>query len=67
MYVNLIKSGTVHIENEVWFVYYTGLVPLNDSSSPKYAFDVYLGSNSVINYGTYVNRQRYVCACIVNV
>ena len=36
-----------------------GLVPLGERRGPKFAFDVVLGSNSVINYGCYANRQRY--------
>ena len=35
-----------------------GLVPLGPTPPPKYAFDVILGSNTIINYGCYVSRQR---------
>lgn len=37
---------------------YIGLVPLGETTPPKYAVDVSLGSHSVINYGCYANRQR---------
>ncbi len=36
----------------------TGITPLGDNPSPKYAFDVKLGSNTVVNYSCYGNRQR---------
>ena len=35
-----------------------GLVPLGETQPPKFAFDVVLGENSVINYGSYANRLR---------
>lgn len=41
---------------------HVGLVPLDDTSSPLYSFDVQLGSNTFANYGTYVNNQRYMYA-----
>ena len=37
---------------------YSGLVPLGQTSPPKYALDVTLGNGTVINYGSYANRQR---------
>lgn len=37
---------------------YAGLVPLGQTLPPKYAVDVTLGTNTVINYGCYANRQR---------
>ena len=36
-----------------------GLVPLGDTSEPKFSWEIELGSNTVINYGCYANRQRY--------
>ena len=35
-----------------------GLMPLGETQPPKFAFDVMLGENSVINYGCYANRLR---------
>ena len=35
-----------------------GLVPLGETQPPKFAFDVLLGENSIINYGCYANRLR---------
>jgi hypothetical protein len=35
-----------------------GLVPLDDTSSPKFSLDVHIGTNAVVNYGTYANRLR---------
>lgn len=35
-----------------------GLVPLGETRGPKFAFDVVLGANTVVNYGCYANRQR---------
>lgn len=35
-----------------------GMVPLGETQPPKFAFDVVLGENSVINYGSYANRLR---------
>lgn len=37
---------------------YIGLVPLGQTPPPKYALDVTLGTNTVINYGCYANRHR---------
>ncbi len=36
----------------------TGITPLGDNPPPKYAFDVKLGKNTVVNYSSYGNRQR---------
>jgi hypothetical protein len=33
-------------------------MPLGQTQPPKYALDVTLGTNTVINYGCYANRQR---------
>lgn len=33
-------------------------MPLGETQPPKFAFDVVLGENSVINYGCYANRLR---------
>lgn len=38
--------------------YSLGLVPLGTTPPPKYALDVILGANTLINYGSYANRQR---------
>lgn len=37
---------------------YLGLVPLGKTPPPKYALEVTLGVNTVVNYGCYANRQR---------
>lgn len=39
-------------------IFVSGLVPLGETQPPKFAFDVVLGENSVINYGSYANRLR---------
>ena len=35
-----------------------GLVPLGDTPDPRFSWEVELGSNSVINYGSYANHHR---------
>lgn len=46
----------VHVQH--CFADSAGLVPLGETQPPKFAFDVLLGENSVINYGCYANRLR---------
>lgn len=36
----------------------SGLVPLGETQAPKYALETTLGTNTVVNYGCYANRQR---------
>ena len=50
-------SGLLSCGN-VCELHFAGLVPLGQTPPPKYALDVTLGSNTVINYGCYGNRQR---------
>ena len=35
-----------------------GLVTEEDAPAPQFSWDIQLGSNSVINYGSYANHQR---------
>ena len=37
-----------------------GLVPLGETPGPRFSVDMELGSNSVINYGSYANHHRYL-------
>lgn len=39
-------------------LFFSGLVPLGQTPPPKYALDVTLGTNTIVNYGCYANRQR---------
>ena len=52
-----ITTHTLHSTHTIT-THTPGIVPLGENPPPKYAFDVKLGTNTVINYSSYGNRQR---------
>ncbi|XP_019853101.1 PREDICTED: uncharacterized protein KIAA1109-like isoform X3 [Amphimedon queenslandica] len=54
---NVLKTDFVEC---VYSLDIPGLVPIDDTTSPKYSFDIQLGTNTYGKYGTYVNNQRVI-------